>query len=242
VDRNSEELVLHSLSSAFLTASNWALEKYREGQIDDFGSHWASLVASGLNGVNLCSPPSLDRNQPNLPFNSRHAIDAAVYDVLRSGARGGGEIDVLLQIQFATESARGGFGVPIIFKGVPSHGPIPNPIWDELQVTCDQLRRAAGTGFVVLISENEDFDWGSTSIVRHQPILALDAYTIARSIGPMRPTLGRMLGHFFFDLASGWLGTPALSGMSDDGMEEEFLKLFRVRNLLRVKIAKCHLP
>lgn len=236
MDRDADNLALQRLGSAFNTAFQWVCKRYRAGEVDDFAREWAKLLASSLDEVELINQPRTDPAEPPLPFIRRHKLRTGFFDILRSGMAGGPQIDLLLQIDFKTESVVGGYGIPLIMQPVSHVGPISSPIWEELKEKCARLCTFTPCGRVVLIAEGGDFDWGPYSFARYNPLLAVSACRVAHSNAPFQPLSGGLCDHFCNDLASGWIGDPSLSSSSQGWKTEDFLSFFMVGSILRIEI------
>ena len=232
------KLVLNNLASGFRTSFEWVSQRDRQTGGIDLAATWVDIAAGGLQNIYLKGPPNVDHNEPFLPFVQAHRLQTEVFSVLRGGMRGGPSIDVLLQIWFDTEDMVGGFGVPLLIRRIPSAGAMPNAIFEELQETAKKLSIATPSTRIILFADQEDFDWGPAKITRHHPIIVVNAHTFASFLRPPHPISGRMLYHFADDLASGWVGDPALSGREKSLVMDEVLGTFTINHVLRVHIEK----
>lgn len=154
--------------------------------------------------------------------------------------RGGPTIDLLIQVCFDTEDMICGYGTPLIFKVIPSHGRIPDHVWTELRETCAQVVQATPSGRIVFMAQDEeDFQnvlrltWGDPAW-----LCVMDMPSFAGSVIAPKPLRGRGLPDFCLDLASGWTGDPALSGFPPSRMLDEVLTAFDVANVLQIRVER----
>jgi hypothetical protein len=152
--------------------------------------------------------------------------------------RGGPTIDVLFQIWFDTEDMVGGFGVPLLFRRIPGAGPMPAPIFEEIQNIARRLTVATPSARILLFADQEDFDWGPTKVIRRHPIIVTNAHSFAGFQRAPHPVVGRTFFHFADDLASGWIGDPVLSGRTESPVLDEVMMTFAVNQVLRIRIEK----
>jgi hypothetical protein len=208
------ELSIERLQNAFRTAFDWTLEQDRNGEIADFATSWVDLLASALQDVRLTAAPSVDSKQPEFPFLGVHRIKTEVFDILRSGMRGGPTIDVLLQLWFDTEETICAYGIPLIFRRIANSGRMPDLMWHDLQDTCRKLTLATPCARMIFVAKEKGFDWyqDGSSFWDPNAIIATDAHSFAGARLPPQPVSGRKLDALCLDLASGWIGDPALSG------------------------------
>lgn len=232
------ELVINRLSGALKTSFEWIVKRDRENAVDDIAKAWAELTASALQDVRLMAPPIVDHTEPFLPFVEKHRIRTDLFRVAQSSLRGGPRLDVIFQVWFDTEDASGGVGVPLIMKKIPNHGRMPDLVWSDLREAAKKLNVATPSGRIVLFSEGSDFDWGETRLLRYNPIIVMSAHTFASMHSPPHPVSGRLHYHFCDDLASGWIGDPALSGRESSPVLDEILTNFSVGHVLRISISR----
>jgi hypothetical protein len=229
-----DEQALNRLGSGFEVAFVKLAEKVRADQIDDPSRYWTEFVAGGLNRTVLREPPAIERTVAVLPFHNRHEIRTELFSVTNGGLHGGPTVDILLQIWCDTESMSAGFGIPLIMRTVPSFGRIPQGLWTELQEISKNLMKTTPAGRVVLIGYPDMF--AGLGYAAAEPVVALPVAMIPGMTMPPHSSRARCLTNFAFDLASGWIGDPALSGRGDLTVMNEFLGFFDVTHLLRVRI------
>ncbi|SDX71160.1 hypothetical protein [Roseicitreum antarcticum] len=232
------ELSINRLSDALRTSFEWIVKRDREVAIGDIAEAWAELTASALQDVQLMAPPIVDHTEPFLPFIETHKIRTDLFRVALSGMRGGPRLDLIFQVWFDTEDASGGFGVPLIMQKIPSAGLMPDLVWNDLREAAKKLNAATPSGRIVLFGDGSDFDWGETRISRFNPIMVMNAHTFASIQASPHPVSGRLHYHFCDDLASGWIGDPALSGRENSPVLDEILSNFHVGHVLRISIFK----
>lgn len=232
------ELSINRLSDALRTSLEWIVKRDRENAIDDIAEAWAELTASALQDVRLMAPPIVDHTEPFLPSIKTHKIRTDLFRVARSGMRCGPRLDLIFQVWFDTEDACGGFGVPLLVQKIPSAGRMPELAYNDLQEAAKKLNVATPSGRIVLFGDGSDFDWGETRISRYNPIIVMNAHTFASMLSPPHPVSGRLNHHFCDDLASGWIGDPALSGRENSPVLDEILSNFHVGHVLRISIAR----
>lgn len=236
------ELAFEGLASAFRTAFTFTFENDREckGTLPDFAGEWVDLVASALDDARLAAHPAIDGTSPAFPFAGHHHIRTQKFIVARSGMRGGPAIDVLLQLWFDTEELLCGTGLPLVFRRIETAGRIPDLMWSDLRDICRRITLATPSGRMVFIAKGAGFDWwGDGSLFfSPNPILAVDMHRFAGTRLPPAPLNGRRLDAFCQDLASGWIGDPALSGMESSPVLDEVLSNFQINHVLRVTIAR----
>lgn len=232
------ELAINRLGDALQTSFKWIAKRDRENAIDDIAEEWAEFTASALQDVRLMAPPIVDHTEPFLPFVETHKIRTDLFRVARSGMRGGPRLDVIFQVWFDTEDASGGFGVPLIMTKIPSHGRMPDLVWSDLREAAKKLNVATPSGRIVLFGKGPEFDWSGGRISRYYPILVMNAHTFASLRSPPHPVSGRLHYHFCDDLASGWIGDPALSGRESSPVLDEILSNFHVGHVLRISILR----
>ena len=232
------DLFIDNLGKAFSTAFTWIVERNRETGIDDFAGAWVDLLASALQDVRLTATPAIDADAPPLKFLQTHRIATEVFVAARSGMNGGPTIDVLLQVWFDTAERLCGDGVPLIFRIIPHSGRMPDLMWSELQDVCLKVSQATPCAKVVLIAEDRDFDWYGRGYWDKNPMIAADAHSIAGQRHPPAPIRGRRLDAFCQDLASGWTGDPALSGMEGSPFLDELMTNFQIGHVLRIRVGR----
>lgn len=229
------ELWVDQLGKSFLTAFQWISSRDSQIPVAEFASEWARLIASALNDVRLTAPPTVDDRQPFLPFIKKHRITTQLFQTLRSGMLGGPPLDLIVQIWFDTEHASGGFGVPLVMQQVPRSGAMPEPMWQELHQTAQKLNVATPSGRFVLLRRGVDLGSDSLFDDDHHPVV-MSSFTLASTRSAPHPLYGRRLDQFCQDLASGWIGDPALSGRTDSPVFNEILSNFHVGSVLRISI------
>jgi hypothetical protein len=230
---------LHKLGQLFKTTFDEIVKRDRLGDVQDIAEAWVDLTASVLQNVQLMSPPVVHRNEPFLPFIHIHRIRTEVFNVARGGMRGGPVVDVLLQIWFETEEVTAAFGVPIVIRRIPSSGPMPSPMFEELQDTARKLTLATPSGRLMFFADKEDFEWGEKGMFGYHPIIVVNAHSFAGLRRPPHPVTGREHDHFSDDLASGWIGDPALSSRETSPILDEVFSNFLVNHVLRIHIEKA---
>jgi hypothetical protein len=228
---------IFQLSDGLRTAFELIVKRDREGKVDDIADAWAALAASGLQDVRLMAPPVVDYEEPYLPFIETHKIHTTLFRVARSGMLGGPWLDLIFQVWFDTEDFSGGFGIPVIMKKIPSYGRMPELIWADLQEAAKKLNVATPSGRIVLFGDGADFDFAHR-ISSNSPIIVMDTQTFAGLRAPPHPVSGRSYYYFCDDLASGWIGDPALSGRQNSYVLDEILCNFHVGHVLRICIAR----
>ncbi len=234
-----DDITLHHLGSAAKTLLSKTAQGCRDGSVSDPADHFAVTMASFLDGIVLTYPPVVDRHQGTLPFTARHEVAADVFKVARGGSGGGPTIDLLLQIWCETESMNVAFGVPLLMRRVPSFGPIPRDLWDQLGESARALNAVTGSGRLILIGEPDPFYRGPDELFRDtHGVSALPTLMIAGMLNPPRGVSGRFLDWFCDDLVSGWIGDPALSGRGASRVLEDALQFFDIARLLRIHIRK----
>ncbi len=123
------EYTIHQLADAFYASFKWIASRHHDAPIADLAGSWAELMASGLQDTRIMAPPIVDYDEPHLPFIEVHTVKTELFTVARSGMLGGPPLDLILQIWFDTADMKGGFGIPLHFRGIPSAGVIPEDIW-----------------------------------------------------------------------------------------------------------------
>lgn len=234
------DLAIESLGDAFRTAFEWTVAAERKGEVHDFPRAWVELLASALQDVRLTATPAIDADNPPLSFAQTHVIATEVFSVAGGGMRGGPTIDVLLQLWFDTEETLCGYGIPLIFRKIPNSGRMPDLTWSELQQTCRQLTLATPCAKLVFVADRRSFDWygDGTAYWDPNPVIATDAHSFAGARLPPAPVRGRRLRPFCLDLASGWIGDPALSGIESSPIMDEVLCNFLIHRILRIRIGR----
>ncbi len=234
-----DDLHIDSLHLAFKTAFQWVRERQEEGDVLDFAGEWANLVASALSDVRITAVPGIDGHNPPLPFIVTHRVETQLYHVARSGMAGGPTIDLLLQILFDTEDMMCGYGVPIVFRTIPRSARMSDFMWHDLLDLCRLVTMATPSGRLVFLADEGRFDWFKYgALVRQNWMLVSDMHSIAGGRLPPRPTRGRLFNDFCLDLASGWIGDPALSGQAPSKLLDDFQSTFSISHLLRIKIVR----
>lgn len=234
-----DDIYIDRLHLAFKTAFRWIHKREDAGEDLDFADAWADLIASGLDGVRINALPAIDRENPGLPFIETHRIETESYVVARSGMRGGPNIDVLLQVWFDTEDMLCGYGVPLVFCKIANSGRLPPVMWSELQDICRQVTLATPSGRLIFRSEDGPFDsFKFSSYVRGTWMFATDMHSFAGGRLPPSPVRGRLMDDFCLDLASGWIGDPALSGQTASPLLDELMSMFTISHVLRIKIIR----
>jgi len=226
---------IDQLGKSFLTGFQWISRRDAEAPVAELAIEWAELIASALNDVRLTAPPTVDDRQPFLPFIKTHRIGTELFHVAQSGMRGGPRLDLILQIWFDTEHASGGFGVPLLMQRVPRTGAMPEPMWHELRETAQKLNVATPSGRVVLLRRGVDLSSDRPSDYDAHPVV-MNSFTLASTRSPPHPVYGRRLDQTCHDLASGWIGDPALSGRESSPVFDEILGNFHVGRVLRIAI------
>lgn len=236
---NSETSVhLNRLGRLFNATFGGIVKRDRMGEVQDIAEAWVDLTASVLQNVQLMSHPAIDNNQPWLPFIHVHRIRTEVFSLAQSAVCNGPVVDILFQIWFEIEEVTTAFGVPIVVRKIPNRGTMPQAIFVELQNTTRKLALATPSGRLMFFADKEDFDWGETSLLRYRPIIVANAYSFAGLRRPPHPVSGRSHYHFSDDLASGWIGDPALSGREASPLFDELFSNFHVNHILRVHVEK----
>lgn len=236
------ELAFESLAAAFRTAFTFTFENDRKckGTLPDFAGDWADLLASALNDARLAANPAIDDTSPAFPFADPHRILAERFIVARSGMTGGPTIDVLLQLWFDTEELLCGTGIPLVFQRIEKAGRMPDLMWSDLRDICRRITMATPCGRMLFVAKGAGFDWwGDGSLFfSPNPILAVDMHGFAGTRLPPAPLNGRRLDAFCRDLASGWIGDPALSGREASPLLDALMRDFQINHVLRETIAR----
>lgn len=229
---------IEQLKKAFLGAFKLVLERHREGRVRDFGGEWAEVIASFLDDLRITAAPGIDIDNPTFPFIEIHRLHTDLYVVARSGMRGGPAVDVLLQLWFDTEEMLVGYGVPLVFSPLPRSGTLPEALWGDLRETCRHINMATPSGRLVFIDAQGDSAQTDRPSGRHSPILAIDMNSFGGTRVAPAPLRGRHLEAFCQDLASGWIGDPALSGLHDQKLLNEFMTTCRIGHIVRIRIER----
>ena len=214
------------------------LKQDRERQIDNFGIAWAEILDSALVDVRVIAPPLLDPDQFLLPFMEPHVVTSTLFHVAGGGMRGGPRLDLILQIWLDTEDATGGFGVPLVFEHIPATGPMPELTFQDLRRTAKMLNVATPSGRLMLISHDRRFQVNTPPLDPAQYLLVIGAPMFATLRAPPRPVAGRQARTFFNDLASGWIGDPALAGRERSPVLDELLSVLHVERVLRIHVTR----
>lgn len=111
-------------------------------------------------------------------------------------------------------------------------------MWSELQKVCRQVGLATPCARVVFVADGRDFDWYGSGYWDKNPVIAADAQSIAGQRLPPAPVRGRRLDAFCQDIASGWTGDPALSGIESSAVLDEVMTNFQIGHVLRVRIVR----
>lgn len=109
-------------------------------------------------------------------------------------------------------------------------------MWSELQDVCRKVALATPCARVVLVAKDRDFDWYGSGNCDKNPVIASDAHSIAGQRLPPVPVRGRRLDALCQDLASGWIGDPALSGMESSVILDEVMTNFQISHVLRIRV------
>lgn len=226
------------LKGAFLHTFKTVLAEDRNEDIRDFGASWAELTAKCLDDVRLTAAPGIDIDSPVLPFIEIHRLKSELYTVARSGMRGGPTVDVLLQIWFDTEEMLAGYGMPLVFCKVAKTGRLPDALWGDIRETCRHINMATPSGRLVFVAPEKKYSFGSEYFEEYSTISAIDMNSFSGTRLPPEPLRGRRLDALCQDIASGWFGDPALSGLHPSSLLDEFMKTCRIENLLRIKITR----
>lgn len=232
------DLAFNHLAGVFNTAFKWTLEAYRKDDSVDLTERFCGLVASALRDARLTVPPQRDITDPLMPFLEAHRIVAKDFMVGRSGAGGGPALDMLLQVRFDTEDAEWGFGVPLFLRAMPGFGAMPRFIWQDLRESCAWVNRLTPCARIVLFAEDEDFDFGPRRILQRHPVIAIGAHEFSGLRAPPRAPAGRLLEHFSNDLACGWIGDPAPSGLQASQLLDALLRDMHVRHVLQLRVER----
>jgi len=233
------ELSIDRLCKALETAFTWTIEAMLKQPGIDPAQYWADLVASGLDQVRITALPEVSHFQRPFDFVSIHRIIAERIEVLRGGMMGGPNIDLLFQLTFETEEADFSVGVPLVFQLVENTGRMPQLRWKELRDLSQRLLRRTPAGRLVFISRNGPFSvFGirSEGAIRNR-LLGAAMAQFAGLLLPPKPVSGRQLTDFCVDLASGWIGDPALGVDAQVDFVEPFLTEFNVGSILRLTIS-----
>lgn len=234
-----DDLYIDSLHLAFKTAFQWVRDRQEDGEVKDFAGDWADLVASALRDVRMTAIPGVDGQNPPLPFIVTHRVETELYHVARGGMAGGPTIDLLLQIWFDTEDMLCGYGIPLVFRTIPQSARMSDFMWHDLQDLCRLVTLATPSGRLIFLSDEGNFEWFKHSSWRSQRwMLVSDMHSIAGGRLPPRPARGRLFNDFCLDLASGWIGDPALSGLKPSKLLDDFQSTFSISHLLRIKIVR----
>ena len=102
-----------------------------------------------------------------------------------------------------------------------------------------KLSLATPSGRLMFFADKEDFDWGEMSLLRYRRIIVANAHSFSGLRHPPHPISGRSHYRFADDLASGWIGDPALSGRQTSPIMDEVFSNFLVNHVLRIHIEKA---
>lgn len=229
---------IRRLSDALQSSFDWIIRRDRKEALDDIGTTWAELIADTLKDVRLVAPPVVDYSEPFLPFIELHRIRTFLFDVAGGGMRGGPRLDVLFQVWFDTEDSAGGFGIPLLMRKIPASGRMPLDTWDELQEASRKLNVATPAGRIMLFGDGADFDWGETRLTRYHPVIVMSTQSFASLRAPPHPVFGRSMEHFSYDLASGWIGDPAISSRTRSPVFDELLSNLHIGQILRISVER----
>jgi hypothetical protein len=235
---NPERVALNHLSGAFRACFKRLAQHCREFPDGDAAGYWVNLIAAGLSELRLVWPPVVDQGQPILPFVDIHRLTTEVFRVGGGGLRGGPTVDVLLQIWFETESMNAAFGLPLLLRPIASNGPVSQLVWEELREAARDLNQFTPSGRILLIGHPDPFQWETMYGRVPTDLYVLSTVMAAGMTTPPRGMSGRILEHFDYDLASGWIGDPALAGDASSSHMASFLSHFDVAHLLRIRIRK----
>ena len=115
---------------------------------------------------------------------------------------------------------------------------MPDLMWSDLQDVCRRVSLATPCARVVYVAMDQDFDWFSRAYLGKESIIAADAHSVAGQRLPPAPVRGRTLDALCQDLASGWTGDAALSGMESSPILDEVMTNFRIDHVLRIRIVR----
>ncbi len=230
------ELRIHHLGGALRAAFERVVTQGRAGS-RDLGELWAMTVGGYLDGLGLDCPPLENPEQPWLPFLRPHRIEGDVFHVARGGMAGGPAVDVLLQVWLESEDVDLAWGLPLLIRRVPSLGPMPPLLWEELRETCRLMGLATPCGRVVLVADGPDFRINRPmSVLDGAPAYVVSAHLLAGTKRPPHGMAGGLLDHFAWHLAAGTLGDPAMAGRGEPSVLETFLRVHDVRHVVRLRI------
>lgn len=240
MNNHRTDLSIDRLAGAFQTTFDWIVERDRKGEVQDFAGEWVDLLASGLHDVRMTATPAIDAQQPGLPFVEVHRITTETFFVARSGMRGGPAIDVLLQLWFDTEEMVCAYGIPLIFQRIANSGRMPDMMWHDLQEVCRKITMATPCARVVFVAKESDFEWfrDGSRFWDGNAVIATDAHGFAGACLPPAPVSGRRLKAFCQDLASGWIGDPALAGREPSAILDEVMSNFLISHVLRIRVER----
>lgn len=101
-------------------------------------------------------------------------------------------------------------------------------------LSIDNLQKAFGTAFTWVVER--DRESGIDDFAGAWVDLLASALQDVRL--PPAPVRGRRLDAFCQDLASGWTGDPALSGMESSAILDEVMTNFQISHILRIRIVR----
>lgn len=240
----TSELVIHDLAHALHYCFHTVKEKSPQASAPEFADAWVDFVVEALDGVCISRVAGMDQLSRPLPFAGTHRIEVQAFYAARSGMRGGGNIDVLFQLWCDTEDRWSTYGTPIVFQGADDFEPLADQVWHDLKRKCARVTLATPCGRVMFVLGADYFD----AIPREHQVgypdwfRVSDMASLAGSRTSPTPRNGRGLMDFSVDLASGWIGDPALSGASENPVMDELLTNFHVAHILRLKVVRDDSP
>lgn len=233
-----EDILIHQLTGAFRSGFRKLEQAVVEGRTADPAEWWARYVAQ-VDGCLLRELSAADRRQDLLPFDHPHRIGASLHSVMRGGLLGGPNINLHLQVRIRSEHATVAWGLPLVFHIVDGERPVPRATWDDIRDAARRLCDFTPVGRIVLIGHPAPFTPpGHPADVywRSERTTVMPALLAAGMRKPPRGLSGMSAEHFASDMASGWVGDPALAGDAGDRVMEQFLRVFNVGTLLRITV------
>ena len=241
---NPSEIVTHDLAYSLHWCFYTAREKAPEASAATFADAWVSLAFRALHGITIGRLAGSSHLSRPLPFAGTHRIETEAFYAARSGSLGGGNIDVLFQLWIDSEDRWATYGTPILFHDADRRSSLSDPDWRELKERCARVSLATPCGRVLFLLGKDHFrlyesgnDYESPDWFRVSDMVGVGGSRISPA-----PRNGRGLMDFCVDLASGWVGDPALSGANENPIMGELLSNFHIGHVLRVKIVRDDYP
>ncbi|MFT4149664.1 MAG: hypothetical protein QM656_05655 [Paracoccaceae bacterium] len=236
----SKELIIEHLFKALSTTFDRVTADFRHGTVSDLTGAWVDQLVGSTNGLRLSALPRIAPLQPVFPFVEVHRITAESYYVARGGMMGGPCIDVLIQIWLDTEEVVSAYGVPLVMHAVDPERPLPDLSWHDLTRTASEISALTFAGRMVFVARSGGFPTRRSRTYADPPlvILGVDVNSFSGQTRPMVLRAGRSMEELSQDIASGWIGDPALGGKVPSPLLDALLMKFDVRHILRLKIGR----